>query len=316
MAVNERAAKVEYVEVGPERAGQRLDNFLMQRLRNVPRSLVYRIVRKGEVRVNRGRVKPDYRLCSGDTVRVPPVRVSAPSPAADGALAKVLATRIVHEDDSLLVLNKPAGAAVHGGTGISAGVIETLRSMRPQWRDLELVHRLDRATSGCLLLARHRQALTHFNALLRRREVDKRYLALVARQWPHDMREVDAPLAREQAGPGQARDMGVDEAGREALTRFELLQSLPGASLVEVTIVTGRMHQIRVHAAHAGHPVAGDDRYGEPGFNRRLKALGLRRMFLHAHRITLADPAGESMTFEAPLDDDLRGVLDALESGE
>lgn len=314
--MNEHAARVEYVEIGTERAGQRLDNFLMARLRSAPRGLVYRIVRKGEVRVNRGRVRPDYRLRSGDTVRIPPVRVQRPAPAADGALAQLLETRIVHEDEALLVLDKPAGVAVHGGTGISAGVIETLRLMRPQWRELELVHRLDRATSGCLLLARNRQALKHYHALLRRREADKRYLALVAGQWPPDIREVDVPLVRDKGRAGQSRDMSVSAAGREALTRFELLQHLPGASLMEVSIVTGRMHQIRVHAAHVGHPVAGDTRYGDPAFNRRLQGSGLRRMFLHAHRVTLPDPQGESMSFQAPLDDELRGVLDALEADE
>lgn len=303
---------VQYVEIDPDRAGQRLDNFLMARLRSAPRSLVYRIVRKGEVRVNRSRVSPSYRLQAGDSVRIPPVRLEAPQEGGDSALGQRLQRCVLHEDEDLLVLDKPAGVAVHGGTGIAVGVIEALREVHPHWQGLELVHRLDRATSGCLVLARNRRAMAWLNEVFRDHLADKRYLALVAGQWPDDLREIDAPLAREQEVRGE-RDMVVDEAGKRAVTRFTPVQRFARATLLEVTIVTGRTHQIRAHCAHAGHPLGGDPRYGDVAFNRELRALKCKRMFLHAHRLGLPMPDGEMQTFHAPLDAQLRGLVDHFE---
>ena len=310
--------RVQHVEVGPDRAGQRLDNFLLARLQGAPRSLVYRIVRKGEVRVNRGRVRPDYRLRQGDVVRVPPVRTrESPSVVPEG-LVRVLPARVIHEDDDLLVLNKPAGVAVHGGTGLDGGVIEALRQARPAWQQLDLAHRLDRGTSGCLVMAKHRGALQWLNSAFRDRRCIKRYLALVTGEWPQTLQTVDVPVARERLAQG-ARDVVADASAsnaREAVSHFTVLQRLAGLTLMEVIIDTGRMHQIRVHAAHAGHPLAGDTRYGDSGLNRQLRQAGLKRMFLHAHYLELPDQAGGVRVFSAPLDDDLRGVLHKLEQAQ
>ncbi len=313
----QRAAQVEHIEVGPDRDGQRLDNYLIGYLGGAPRSLIYRIVRKGEVRVNRGRVRPNYRLRAGDVVRVPPVRTREPASTVPEGLVRALPARVIHEDDDLLVLNKPAGVAVHGGTGLSGGVIEALRQARPAWQQLDLAHRLDRGTSGCLVMAKHRGALKWLNSAFRDRRCIKRYLALVAGEWPQTLQTVDVPVARERLAQGE-RDVVADASAvnaREAVSHFTVLQRLSGLTLMEVTIDTGRMHQIRVHAAHTGHPLAGDSRYGDPDLNRQLRQAGLKRMFLHAHYLELPDQAGDMQVFSAPLDEDLRAVLDKLEQG-
>ena len=296
-----------------ELAGQRLDNYLLGALKGVPRSHVYRLIRSGQVRVNSGRVAPSYRLRSGDRVRVPPVAQRRPAPVASaGASFEWLAQRIVHEDDRVIVIDKPAGLAVHGGSGVSLGCIEALRALRPELKTLELVHRLDRATSGCLLVAKKRSALHRLHELLRAGQVDKRYLALVKGVWRESQAEVDAPLLTQRAG-GEAR-VKVDAAGKAAKTTFRLIEAAGSvASLLEASIATGRTHQIRVHAAHLGHPVAGDERYGDAEFNARLAGYGLGRMFLHALQIAFVWPdTGEPFVATVPLPSELKSVLAAL----
>lgn len=292
-------------------AGQRLDNFLMRELKGVPRTRLYRALRKGEVRVNKGRARADYRLVAGDQVRIPPLRVPTPGERAPApnALREELDRAIVYEDDSLLVVNKPSGLAVHGGSGVSFGMIETLRQMRPDAAYLELVHRLDRDTSGLVLVARRAAVLRELHRLLRDKEVDKRYLALVAGKWPAATRAVDAPLEKNVLQSGE-RMVRVGRDGKPALTEFRVLERLPGATLVEAMPVTGRTHQIRVHARHAGHPLLGDDKYSSPESQALTRELGLRRLFLHAEslRFTLAE-AGE-FKLHAPLEASLERALD------
>jgi 23S rRNA pseudouridine955/2504/2580 synthase len=311
---NDGAQRVRHLEIDTERAGQRLDNYLLGELKGVPRSHVYRLIRSGQVRVNSGRTNPSYRLQAGDKVRVPPVGVrSAAQPMATPDRLDWLEERVIYEDGRILVLDKPAGLAVHGGSGVSLGCIEALRLLRPASKDLELAHRLDRDTSGCLLLAKRRSALRVLHALLREGHVEKRYLALVKGPWPEGTTEIDAPLVTRRVG-GEAR-VKVDESGKEARSAFRLLERYgKTASLLEVLIDTGRTHQIRVHAAHAGHPVAGDERYGDKDFDAYLQRFGLRRMFLHAHSVSFEWPeSGEPFSASAPLPDDLKAVLTALE---
>lgn len=306
---------VQMLQVGPEEAGQRIDNYLLRKLKGVPKSRIYRILRKGEVRVNRGRIKPEYRVQAGDEVRIPPVRQAerdASSPAA--GLVSRIETAILYEDERLLVLNKPAGVAVHGGSGVSHGVIEALRAARPGAPMLELVHRLDRDTSGCLVIAKKRSALRNLHELLREGGMEKRYLALVQGDWPGGARTVTAPLHKNQLKGGE-RIVTVDAAGKAARTLFRPLTRYGRASLLEVELDTGRTHQIRVHGAHIGHPLAGDDKYGDPDFNRSLRELGLRRLFLHAVALGFREPgSAREVHVSAPLPDELRGVLDRLEA--
>jgi 23S rRNA pseudouridine955/2504/2580 synthase len=301
-------------QVDADAAGQRIDNFLLGELKGVPRSHVYRLIRSGQVRVNSGRVGPSYRLRAGDRVRVPPVaaRAPAPPPAETGSF-EWLEQRVVFEDARLLVLDKPAGLAVHGGSGVSLGCIEALRALRPELPDLELAHRLDRATSGCLLVAKRRSALRVLHALLREGKVSKRYLTLVQGRWPAGVQEVEAPLVTRR--PASEARVKVDAGGKAAKSSFRLLDTYgKTASLLEVSIATGRTHQIRVHAAHVGHPVAGDDRYGDPDFNASLARQGLRRMFLHAHSVEFAWPeTGEEFAVSVPLPAELSAFLTALE---
>lgn len=305
---------VRYVEIDDNRAGQRLDNFLVGQLKGVPKSHVYRLLRKGEVRVNRGRVGPEYRLQLGDSVRLPPVRVAPPSRALPERDYRWLADRILFEDEAFLALDKPAGMAVHGGSGVAAGVIEALRSIRPQAPFLELVHRLDRSTSGCLLLAKSRPTLLAFHEMLKSGGIDKRYVALVKGPWRGGPMEVEAPLThRRRHGE---RVVGVDEEGRSAETRFLPKGNYGPATLVEIHLLTGRMHQARVHAAHVGHPIAGDDKYGDRELNRRLRPLGLRRLFLHAASVRFKHPSEHRpITLEAPLPPELVTVLERLRRG-
>jgi len=309
--------KVEYVTVDADQAGQRLDNFLISRLRGVPRTRVYRMLRKGEVRVNKGRAAAAYRIRAGDVVRIPPVRKPAPrGPAAiDRQGENFPGDRVLYEDDRLLVLDKPSGMAVHGGSGLSFGVIEALRAARPDAPYLELVHRLDKETSGCLLIAKRRSYLRALHGLLREGRLEKRYLALVRGQWHLGTRQLEDRLRTHHRERGE-RHVKVDETGKESSSRFSPVQIFRDASLLEVQLYTGRTHQIRVQAAEAGHPLAGDDKYGDRQFNERLVGLGLRRMFLHAHSLGYEDPVnGEWRSFSAPLPDDLRRVIERLESG-
>ncbi len=303
-----------FVTVGPEHAGQRIDNFLRGELKGAPKSLVYRILRTGEVRVNKGRAKPEARVQAGDVVRIPPLRLSEELPVRVGAaLARTLADAILYEDAQLLVLNKPAGLAVHAGSGVKVGAIEALRALRPEVRGLELAHRLDRETSGVLVLAKERATLVALHDLLRAEGAHKTYLALVRGRWPDALREIDAPLAKNALRGGE-RMVEVRGDGKPSRTLFRVVRRFADATLVEASPVTGRTHQIRVHAAHAGHPLAGDDKYGDAAFDRTLKARGLTRLFLHAARIELPQDKGRARRFEAPLPSELRSVLDALES--
>ncbi len=310
-----KPTKVAHVRVGPDEAGQRLDNFLISRLKGIPRTRIYRMLRKGEVRVNKGRSSASYRICAGDTVRIPPVRLTppGPTPTVGAGARQVLESRVLFENERLLVLDKPAGMAVHGGSGLSFGVIEALRSCRPQAPYLELVHRLDRETSGCLMVAKRRSYLRSLHALLREGRMEKRYLALVRGQW-HLGKRLMEDLLKTHHREGGERHVKLQEGGKPAASLFSPVQIFKTASLVEVELHTGRTHQIRVQAAGAGHPLAGDEKYGDAQFNGEVRALGLRRMFLHAHSLAYEDPvSGEWRSFSCPLPDDLRPVLDALE---
>lgn len=266
----QKKSAVRYLVIDPEFAGQRIDNYLMRILRGVPRSYVYRILRRGEVRVNKGRISARYRLTAGDRIRIPPVHSTAQRIAKpDDRLLSRLDRSIICEDDRLLALNKPSGLAVHGGSGLNYGAIEALRALRPGDRHLELVHRLDRDTSGCLLISKRRSALRILHELMRGSGMDKRYLALLAGTWPRDREEVDAPLLKNTLKSGE-RLVRVDPRGKRALTRFRVLQRYPGAMLVEARLLTGRTHQIRVHAAHLGTPIIGDEKYGDAAVNREI----------------------------------------------
>ena len=303
---------VRYLEVDADTAGQRLDNYLLSRLKGVPRSHVYRLIRSGQVRVNSGRVTARYRLADGDSVRVPPVRMRPPPSALDAGGLDWLEQRIVSEDDRLIVVDKPAGLAVHGGSGVELGLIEAFRSLRPKAKALELVHRLDRATSGCLMIAKRRSALRRLHGLMRDGAVTKRYLALVQGNWQHGDVEIGTPL--KIARGNAAQRVRADASGKPALTRFALVEHFGTfASLLEVTLATGRTHQIRVHAASTGHPVAGDERYGNREFNAACRERGLRRMFLHAQLIEFVWPDNDQeFVASAPLPDELRAFLDVI----
>ena len=308
-------AAVKMLEISEDEAGQRIDNYLLAKLKGVPKSLIYRIVRKGEVRVNKGRIKPEYKLQCGDVVRVPPVRVSEKTQApVSSKLNKVasLEQQIIFEDDCLLVINKPSGIAVHGGSGLSFGVIEGLRALRPEARFLELVHRLDRDTSGILLVAKKRSALRHLHEQLRIKTVQKDYLALVRGQWQSHVKVVQAPLLKNELASGE-RIVKVSPKGKPSETRFSIEERYPTATLVKASPVTGRTHQIRVHTLHAGHPIALDDKYGDKDFDAEMRALGLNRLFLHAASIRFEHPkTGETLRLNAPLDEKMKAILKKL----
>jgi 23S rRNA pseudouridine955/2504/2580 synthase len=307
------ASGVRHVEIDSSRDGQRLDNFLIGVLKGVPKSHVYRLLRKGEVRVNKGRAKPDYRLQAGDSVRLPPVRVAAAAaPKAGGRGFEWLSERILFEDDHLIVMDKPAGLSVHSGSGVSVGLIEALRALRPDATQLELAHRLDRDTSGCLLIAKTRPALLALHRLLKEGGVRKHYLAIVKGRWRGGPRDVSAALDTGHRQDGQRR-VRVGDEGKEATSRFVPLNAFSQASLVEIELFTGRTHQARVHAAHLGHPIAGDDKYGDWDFNRVIRAYGLDRLALHAARVRFDHPVtGRKMQFESPLPAELSHVLERM----
>jgi 23S rRNA pseudouridine955/2504/2580 synthase len=303
------------VVAGAEEGGQRLDRALGRWLPGVPRSRLFRLIRRGEVRVNGRRAAPEQRLAAGDSVRLPPVLLPDPAqtatPRVPRGLIEAVEAAVIHEDERLLVLDKPSGVAVHGGSGLSFGVIEALRASRPE-ETLELAHRLDRDTSGILLVARRPSALRTLHGLLRDGLVQKSYLALVAGNWQLGHKRIDAPLRTDLRVSGE-RTVKVHADGKEALTEFRLVEHYGRrASLIEAALHTGRTHQIRVHAAHCGHPVGGDEKYGDAAFNETLGALGLHRMFLHAHSCAFAWPEGGEENFSAPLPDELKSVLDAL----
>jgi len=303
---------VRIIDISQENAQQRIDNFLRLHLKGVPKSMIYRIVRKGEVRVNKKRIKPDYKLQVGDSVRIPPVRVTPdnalPSPKLNSI--KNLASEIVYEDDGLIILNKPSGLAVHGGSGLDFGVIEGLRALRPDIRFLELAHRLDKATSGCLLIAKKRSMLRALHEQLRQKTMKKQYFALVKGQWDKKDRLVKEPLLKIP----QDSVVKVSPQGKPSETHFKIIQRYQGCTLVEASPVTGRTHQIRVHSACKGHNIACDERYGDSEFDTQMKGLGLNRLFLHAAHITFFHPVLEKkMTISAPIDPRLQALLDQLQ---
>jgi 23S rRNA pseudouridine955/2504/2580 synthase len=305
-----------WTEVGEEGAEQRIDNFLIRVLKGVPKSHLYRLLRTGQVRVNSRRVDATYRLRLGDRVRLPPVRTSAPgrprteSGGPDGAR---LSARALLEDDALLVIDKPAGVAVHGGSGVSRGVIEQLRAERPDLRFLELVHRLDRDTSGVLLLAKKRSALTNLHAQIRAGQVKKSYLVLVRGDWTADRQHVRLPLTRRVTQAGERR-VSVTDDGLPSHTVFTRVRGFRAYTLLEAELLTGRTHQIRVHLAHLGFPIAGDDKYGDFALNKTLSRKGLKRMFLHAARVEYRHPVtNQVIAVEAPLADALSRFLESLE---
>ena len=300
--------------VTADEAGQRIDNFLMRHFKTVPRSRVYRLLRKGEVRVNRKRIDAEYRIQEGDEVRLPPVRIDTGEQPRQpsSSLLELIERAVIFQDKHLLVLDKPAGVAVHGGSGMSFGVIEALRASRPR-ETLELVHRLDRDTSGCLLVARDRTTLTALHALIRNGGMHKTYLALVAGSWQLGTKRIDAPLSTDNRQHGE-RHVRVAAAGKDSVSVFKPVQFFgPLATLMEVDIPTGRTHQIRVHASFAGHPLLGDDKYGDRGRNAELKGLGLKRTFLHAQSVAFEWPgSGVPFHASAPLPGELGAVLDAI----
>jgi 23S rRNA pseudouridine955/2504/2580 synthase len=308
---NSIAPKVQLVEITDENSDQRLDNFLITRLKGVPKSRIYRIVRKGEVRVNKGRIDVKYRLQPGDIVRIPPVRIAERNEESyiPQGLQVALQQGILFEDEGFLIVNKPAGYAVHGGSGVSSGIIEGLRLLRPEAHFLELVHRLDKDTSGCLIIAKKRSALKQLHELFRDNQVHKTYLALLAGQWDRKKLVVTAPLLKNVSKGGE-RMVVISPSGKEAETLFRRMKILSDSTLVEASPKTGRTHQIRVHAASLGHPIVGDERYGRDEINRKFKGRGYKRMFLHAERLKFQHPVtGELLTILAPLPQPLEGLL-------
>jgi 23S rRNA pseudouridine955/2504/2580 synthase len=315
-AAEPRGAKsaIEIRTITEQEAGQRIDNLLMRHFKTVPRSRVYRLLRKGEVRVNRKRVDAEYRVAAGDEVRLPPVRIDRSSEPSrpSSSLQELVERALIYQDKHLLVIDKPAGVAVHGGSGMSHGVIEALRASRPR-ETLELVHRLDRDTSGCLAVARDRVTLTSLHALIRESGMHKTYLGLVSGSWQLGTKRIDAPLATDDRRHGE-RHVRVAAAGKDSVSVFKPVQFFGSlATLMEVDIPTGRTHQIRVHAAFAGHPLLGDDKYGDRERNAELKRQGLRRIFLHAHSIAFDWPgSGVPFHVSAPLPAELAAVIDTI----
>jgi 23S rRNA pseudouridine955/2504/2580 synthase len=309
--------KVRFIEVEEDRSDQRLDNFLRYFLNNVPKSRIYRIIRKGEVRINGKRAKPDTKLVEGDVVRVPPVndanKVKDVVQPGQG-LRTALTNAVVYEDEELMAVNKPSGLAVHGGSGLKLGLIEALRADRPLEKFVELVHRLDRDTSGILLVAKKRKSLTLMQDEFRnKKDVQKTYWCLVKGQWPESRKVVDAPLLRHEEHSSGERRVSVHKNGKASITKFRLLKQFKDCAWVEAKPVTGRTHQIRVHCQYAGCPILGDDKYQDDETKKIAKEIGLKRLFLHAAQIQIPHPVSrEEMTFVADLDDNLKALLSRL----
>ena len=309
-----KTTAVQFIDISSAQAGQRIDNFLLTLEKGVPKSRIYRAIRKGEVRVNKGRIKQTYKIQTGDNIRVPPLRVSedtTPTTVGDH-LRRQLDECVILEDDDLLVLNKPAGLAVHAGSNINQGIIEALRVTRAELPYLELVHRLDRDTSGCLLLAKNRDALLHLQQQMLNHDLNKRYLTIVKGSMGEQERIIEQPLLKNTVSSGE-RMVRVDPEGKAAKTLFIPVETFEKAQLVEVVLFTGRTHQIRVHSAFTGHPLAGDDKYGQRQFNKDMKKFGLKRMFLHAWKLGITHPSsGQTIMLEAPLPETLNNVVTRL----
>ncbi len=308
---------VTYLEIPSQHVGQRIDNFLLTHLKGVPRSHIYRILRTGEVRINKGRIKPTYRLQVGDVLRLPPVQYQPSSPNLPSANRRTeLANSILYEDPLLLIINKPTGMAVHGGSGINGGVIEGLRALYPNAPYLELVHRLDRDTSGCLMIAKKYSMLRRLHALLREGAIHKQYLALVQGRWDKQTTKVEAPLRKNILQSGE-RIVRVNSDGKSAVSQFSIEQRLTTTTLLRVHPLTGRTHQIRVHAAYKGHPIAGDNKYGDEKFNQQMRQYTLKRLFLHAEKLDIALPdINYHVKVYAPLPPTLQQVLKRLEAAD
>jgi 23S rRNA pseudouridine955/2504/2580 synthase len=308
--------QVRFVEISEGNEGQRIDNFLITALKGAPKSLIYRIVRKGEVRVNKKRVKPEYKLQLNDLVRIPPVRLSERQepPKISHNLTELLEAAILYEDNDLIVVNKPSGLAVHGGSGISLGLIESFRQMRPQAKFLELVHRLDRDTSGCILLAKKRSALKLMHESLQKSTITKIYHALVVGSWSDRKRKVDAPLRKNELKSGE-RVVKVSVDGKVSLTEFKVLERFGRqATMVEARPITGRTHQIRVHCQYEGHSIIGDEKYGTDEVNSEMKRHGFNRLFLHAAELRFPLPSGGRKVIKAPLDISLQKAVASFRS--
>ncbi|GAB1266291.1 23S rRNA pseudouridine(955/2504/2580) synthase RluC [Aurantivibrio infirmus] len=311
------SSSVQLVTIDPDQDGQRIDNFLIARLKGVPRSRIYRILRKGEVRVNKGRIKAEYKVCAGDIVRIPPIRMaqSDTKPKPSEKLLLTIANSIIFENDDLVVVNKASGIAVHGGSGISLGLIELLR-FHFQNQRLELVHRIDRETSGCVLIAKRRKVLTELQNQFREKTIEKHYLALVSGKWPNTTRQIDAPLLKNQLESGE-RIVKISGEGKASLTEFRVLKRFKKATLVDAKPITGRTHQIRVHCRFAKHPIIADEKYANEESDKNTKLLAIKRLFLHAATLEFTLPGGsERLKIEAPLPADLQNALDRIELNE
>ncbi|MFS1461532.1 RNA pseudouridine synthase [Vibrio lentus] len=311
--MSEIRTQVQFVDIDEDMAGQRIDNFLRNQLKNIPKSMIYRIVRKGEVRVNKKRIKAEYKLKAGDLVRIPPVTIEEKTedsvPSTKLNKVSELEQCIIYEDDHMLILNKPSGTAVHGGSGLKFGAIEALRALRPDARFLELVHRIDRDTSGILLIAKKRSALRHLQAQFREKTVQKYYFALVMGEWKNSCKVVNAPLLKNEVNS----IVRVNPNGKASETRFRVLEKFQDATLVQASPITGRTHQIRVHAQYTGHPIAWDDRYGDRRFDAYTGKVGLSRLFLHAANIKFTHPGSEEkMDISAPMEARLEKALTGL----
>ncbi|CAH6809168.1 23S rRNA pseudouridine(955/2504/2580) synthase [Vibrio chagasii] len=311
--MSEIRTQVQFVDIDEDMAGQRIDNFLRNQLKNIPKSMIYRIVRKGEVRVNKKRIKAEYKLKAGDLVRIPPVtieeKVEENVPSTKLNKVSELEQCIIYEDDHMLILNKPSGTAVHGGSGLKFGAIEALRALRPEARFLELVHRIDRDTSGILLVAKKRSALRHLQAQFREKTVQKYYFALVMGEWKNSCKVVNAPLLKNEVNS----IVRVNPNGKASETRFKVLEKFKDATLIQASPITGRTHQIRVHTQYTGHPIAWDDRYGDRRFDAYTGKVGLDRLFLHAANIKFTHPGSEEkMDISAPMEVRLEKALTGL----
>ena len=311
--MSEIRTQVQFVDIDEDMAGQRIDNFLRNQLKNIPKSMIYRIVRRGEVRVNKKRIKAEYKLKAGDLVRIPPVTIEEKTeenvPSTKLNKVSELEQCIIYEDDHMLILNKPSGTAVHGGSGLKFGAIEALRALRPDARFLELVHRIDRDTSGILLVAKKRSALRHLQAQFREKTVQKYYFALVMGEWKNSCKVVNAPLLKNEVNS----IVRVNPNGKASETRFKVLEKFQDATLVQASPITGRTHQIRVHAQYTGHPIAWDDRYGDRRFDAYTGKVGLNRLFLHAANIKFTHPGSEEkMDISAPMEKRLERALTGL----
>ncbi|MEG3220628.1 23S rRNA pseudouridine(955/2504/2580) synthase RluC [Vibrio gigantis] len=311
--MSEIRTQVQFVDIDEDMAGQRIDNFLRNQLKNIPKSMIYRIVRKGEVRVNKKRIKAEYKLKAGDLVRIPPVTIEEKTeenvPSTKLNKVSELEQCIIYEDDHMLILNKPSGTAVHGGSGLKFGAIEALRALRPDARFLELVHRIDRDTSGILLVAKKRSALRHLQAQFREKTVQKYYFALVMGEWKTSCKVVNAPLLKNEVNS----IVRVNPNGKASETRFKVLEKFQEATLIQASPITGRTHQIRVHAQYTGHPIAWDDRYGDRRFDAYTGKVGLDRLFLHAANIKFTHPGSEEkMDISAPMEARLEKALTGL----